>query len=77
MRSLEYNFAAMCSGKRANIDDHIGIADDLLIMFYNDYTVAKMLQFTKYFDQPNRVARVKSYRWLIENVHRTDQAASE
>ena len=59
----------MASGFGTDVDEIVGIADNIFIVLYDNDRVAKVAERLEHADKAERVARMKSDAWLIEYVH--------
>ena len=66
--ALIYNFAAQSAGIRTDVDDVVGLSDDVLVVLNHNNRIAQFLQLTQNLDQFFGVAAVKSDAWLVEYV---------
>ncbi len=76
-RSLIHDFSPETSGIGAYVDNMVGGAHYVLVMFHHHNRVAKALELAEHSDEFFRVAAVESDRRLVENVQRAYKAASE
>src|SRR5690606_4229207 len=68
---------AMHAGTGADIDDMVGGADRILVMFDHDHRVAEIAQAHEGAEQTLVVALVQSDRGFIEHVHDADQSCTD
>ena len=59
----------MASGFGTDVDEIVGIADNIFIVLYDNDRVAKVAERLENADETESVARMKSDTWLIEYVH--------
>jgi hypothetical protein len=69
--------AAMDAGAGAHIDDIIGGADRILVMFDDDHGVAEIAQALERDEQPIIVALVQADRGLVEDVEHAREARAD
>ena len=53
---------------RTDIDNIIGVANGILIVFDDDHRIAKIPEPPQRAEQPLVIALVKTNRWLIEHI---------
>ena len=75
--ALENYPATVHSGVRSHVNQHIGRADDLLIVLHHDKRVADVPELAQDSDKPVRVTWMQADAWFVKNVHRADQRASQ
>ncbi len=75
--ALRHDFAAVHAGARADVDDVVGEADRVLVVFDHDDGVAEVAQSRQRAEQALVVALVQADRWLVEHVHHADQARAD
>ena len=75
--ALEDYPASVNSGVRPHVNQHVRRADDLLVVLHNDKGVADVAQFAQDTYKPLCVTRMKSDTWFVQNVHGSDQRASQ
>ncbi len=68
IRSLKDDISAMNTCSWSDIDDLMSRTHDILVMFDNDDSISKLHQFLEIFDQKSTISRMKSDRWLIEDI---------
>ena len=73
----EQDLAAALAGAGAEVDDVIGLADDLRLVLDDDDGVLLGAQLLEDPHQPLAVARVQADRRLVEDVERVDQRGAD
>jgi hypothetical protein len=72
-----HDLAAMDAGAGADVEDVIGLADRLLVMFDDDHRVALIAQVLQRRQQPVIVALVQADGGLVEHVEHAGQARAD
>src|SRR5699024_7074050 len=67
----------MFAGSWAHIDDVIGVADHVLVVFYNDDAITQITQFAQGLNEAVIIALVQANRGLIQYVHDACQARTD
>src|SRR5207237_3340215 len=67
-RSHSHHRASVRAGSGSEIDNVIGAPNCFLVVLNHQHRVAKIAQRRKCVEQAPVVARMQSYRWLIEHV---------
>ena len=73
VRARVHNHAAVFTGAGADVDDPVGGANRIFVVFDHDQCVAQALQLDQRFDKPTVVTLVQTDGWLIEHVEHTGQ----
>jgi hypothetical protein len=76
-RALRHDLAAMDARAGADVEDVIGLADRLLVMFDDDHRVALVAQVLQRREQPVIVALVQADGGLVEHVEDAGEARSD
>ena len=76
-RSLENDFAALSPGHRADVNDPVGGADNLLLVLHHHDRVAQVAQLLEHAHQQLGVAGVEADAGLVEDVERPHEVAAE
>jgi hypothetical protein len=76
-RTAENDPAALFAGAQAHIDDRVGDADHVRIMFDDQHGVALIAQLAQDRDQSLVVARVQPNRRFVEHVEGVNQRGPE
>ena len=76
-RPLDHDLAAVLSRAGADVDDVVGDADRLLVVFDDDDRVAEVAEAHHRVDEALVVALVQTDRRLVEHVEHADQAAAD
>ena len=71
---LGQQFAAKFARAWSQVQQIIGSAQHIGVVFHHDNGVAQVAQFLQNVDQPRRVACMQSNRWLVQHVERAHQA---
>ena len=77
VRPLKDDLAAVLAGARPQVDDVVGLADDLRVVFHDHDRVAAVAQVLQDAHQPRAVARVQADGRFVQNVQRVDQRRAE
>ena len=77
VRAGEDDLAAALAGAGAEVDDVVGLADDLLLVLDHDHRVLLGAQLLEDAHQALAVARVEADRGLVEDVERVDQRRAD
>jgi hypothetical protein len=75
--ALRHDLAAMDARAGADVEDVIGLADRLLVMFDDDHRVALVAQVLQRRQQPVIVALVQADGGLVEHVEHAGQARAD
>ena len=67
----------MHAGAGADVDDVIGGADRILVVFDHDHGVAEIAQARERAEQAFVVALMQSDGRLVQHIHHTDQAGAD
>ena len=59
----------MASGFGTDVDEIVGIADNIFIVLYDNDRVAKVAELLENADETESVARMKTDARLIEDIH--------
>src|SRR5215467_8213536 len=76
-RACRHDLAAVDAGPWADIDDVVGGADRILVMFDHNYGVAEVAQPLEGFEEPRIVTLMQADRRLIEHVEYAGQAGAD
>jgi hypothetical protein len=76
-RALRHDLAAEPPGPRPQVDDVIGGADGLLVVFHHDHRVPEVPEPPKRPQQALVVALVEADAWFVEDVQHTDQPGTD
>ena len=76
-RPLGHDLAAAHARARAEIDDVVGFAHRLFVVFDDDDRVSLVAQVLEAVEQQRVVARVQADRRFVENVDHADQTAAD
>src|SRR5262249_35605912 len=76
-RACRHDLAAVDASPWSDIDDMVGGADRILVMFDYNYGVAEVAQPLEGFEEPRIVALVQADRRLIEHVEYAGQAGAD
>ncbi len=68
---------AFDAGAGAEVDDQVGRAHRVFVMFNDDQRVAGVAQFDQRFDQAVVIVGMQADRRLVENVKHADQPAAD
>ena len=72
-RALGNHLAAQTARAGAEIEDVVGVADGLFVVFDDQHGIAQVAQFFQSLDEPVIVALVKADGRLIENIEHAAQ----
>ena len=70
VRAALHQIAAAAAAAGPELDQIIRASDHRRVVLDHDHGVAEIAQMAQHREQPARVARVQSYRRLIERVER-------
>ena len=76
-RAGGHDLAAMDAGRRAHVDEVIGVADRILVMLDDDHRVAEIAQPLQRRQQPVVVALMQADRRLVEHVEHAGEAGAD
>ena len=76
-RTTENDPAALFAGTQSHVDDGVGDADHVGVMFDDQHGVALVAQLAQDRDQPLVVARMQADRRFVEHVERVDERRPE
>jgi hypothetical protein len=76
-RSLADDLTAVDAGARAHVDDMVGGADRLLVMFDDEHGVAEPAQALEGLEQAVVVLLVKADRRLVEDIEDAGEAGAD
>src|SRR6266404_8334580 len=72
-----YNFSAILSGARAEIENAVGGAHDVGIVLDDEDGVSRVAKVMQDLDEPVRIAAVQTDGRLVEHVERSNQTRAE
>ena len=68
--ALVNNLTSETSCVRAHINYIVGSTDDILVVLYHHYRIARLLQLAQHTDELIRIATMQSYRGFIKYIER-------
>ena len=69
--ALSHQFAAESTWPRAEVNDPVGSAHGVFIMFHNNHGIPSVPQTYQSMDQTVVIAWVEANRWLIQDICHT------
>ena len=75
--TIKDDFATQTASVGANVDEMVGGAHDLLIVFHDDNGIAQRLEFLQHVDQALGVARMQADTGFVEDVERAYKTAAQ
>ena len=75
--AIEDNLTSQPSGIGTHINQIVGSAHNLLVVFYHNDGIAQRLQLFQHIDKSFGVAAVEPYAWLIEDIERADERVAK
>ncbi len=75
--ALGHHLAAVHAGAGADVDDVVGGADGVLVVFHHQHRVAQVAQPGEGVEQPFVIALVQADGGLVEHVHHAHQAGAD
>ena len=61
---------------RTDVDDEVGLSDDLLVVFHHNHSVSQLLQLTEHVDETLSVAAVETDAGFVQDIQTAHQVTA-